>query len=302
VLTIEPTGAILGATIRGLDLRKPLDKAAVGTILQAIGRYGVLRFPAQTLEPVHLRDFTASFGEVQHSKGYTVPGWTQVSVISNVVVDGKNIGYTDSGLVWHRDMTYRGQPGFANVLYAEKVPRRDGKALGDTGFLNSAAVYADLPKDVQRRLIGTRGVHDNQFYSSTIRDKFGARDTVYHTRSSSPQNSHPVLMTHPITGKTVVYCDVGHVVRIEGEGLSEKEGEALLTYLREVQTRPQYEYFFNWTEGDVVMWDNIGTLHRGNQDYTADEHRLVKRCQALGDKIFDPAFMKAALAEAQLAA
>jgi taurine dioxygenase len=300
MLTIEPSGGVMGAAIRGVDLSKPLDGPTVGTIFHAIGRYGCVSFPNQDLKPAALRDFTANFGEVQKSKGFIEPGMPEVSVISNMVVDGKNIGYNDSGPIWHRDMTYRGKPGFANVLYAVKVPRRDGQALGDTLFLNTGAVYDDLPKDVQKRLVGTFGVHDVGFYSRSARKKLGQRDTVKHTRHTNEPNLHPILMTHPITGKTIVYCDIGHVTDIQG--LPEDEGEEMLRYLTEVQTRPKYEYAYKWAEGDVLMWDNLSSLHRGSFDYGLEEHRLIKRSQAIGDKIFDPAFMKSALAQAGIPA
>jgi taurine dioxygenase len=300
MLTIEPSGGPMCATMRGVDLSKPLDMATVGTILHTIGKYGAVCFPAQKLEPVNLRDFTANFGEVQVSKGYTEPNLPQVSILSNIVINGKNIGYTDAGLIWHRDMTYRGTPGFANVLYGVQIPHRDGKPLGDTKFLYTGGVYDELPKDVQKRLEGTVGLHDGQYYSKKVKAQFNATDPYSKDRHKNPPNEHPILMRHPITGKTILYCDIGHVARIEG--LPPKEGEDMLKYLTEMQTAPKNEFSFQWTEGDVLMWDNLSSLHRGNLDYGPTEHRLIKRSQAMGNKIFDPAFMKEALAQAKVAA
>jgi taurine dioxygenase len=111
---------------------------------------------------------------------------------------------------------------------------------------------------------------------------------------------HPVFLTHPITGKRVLYCNPGYAIRINE--LDEAESERVLETLFAHQLQPRYQYTHHWTENDVLVWDHIGTLHNAIPDYRPDEHRLMKRCQVMADRIFDPAFLKTALSTATVAA
>ena len=129
--TIEPTGQILGATVRGVDLAAPLSDADFDEILLALGQHGVLCFPEQRLEAPALRDFSQRFGRIQAMlSGYHEPGLPEVGILSNVIENGRPIGLADAGQDWHTDMSYNATIGFLNVLYAVKVPRRDGGCSG----------------------------------------------------------------------------------------------------------------------------------------------------------------------------
>ena len=141
MVNIRPTGDILGATITGIDLSRPMSEADFSAVLQALGEYGVLRFPDQLLEPAALRDFSLRFGSIQASVTgkFQDPQVPEVGILSNIVEDGKPIGIADAGQDWHTDMSYRDTMGFVNVLNAHKVPRRDGKPLGNTLFANMRA-------------------------------------------------------------------------------------------------------------------------------------------------------------------
>ena len=292
--TIEPTGKILGATIRGIDLSEPLDGRDFGKILAALGRHGVLRFPQQHLTPAAQAAFTARFGEIHSSSGFHEPGFPQISVLSNIIENGARIGHPDAGLIWHRDMTYYEPPGFINVLHGLIIPQRGGKPLGPTEFINSSAACNDLPAAIKERLQGAIGRHDHNAYSQSAVAAGSQRQSFATKKNTTKDTFHPVLLTHPITGRTVLYCCPTTVAEINGPAVG--DGEELLQILREHQFQPKYRWAHHWTKGDVLMWDNIGTLHRVVIDYTADEPRLMKRAQAKGDKIFDPAFVRAALA------
>ncbi len=106
--------------------------------------------------------------------------------------------------------------------------------------------------------------------------------------------SHPVFLTHPITGRKVLYCNPGYAIRINE--LPEAESDEVLEFLFEHQLQAKYRYVHRWSEGDVLLWDDIGTLHNAHADYGPDEHRLIKRCQVMADRIFEPEFVRAALA------
>jgi taurine dioxygenase len=107
---------------------------------------------------------------------------------------------------------------------------------------------------------------------------------------------HPIFLTHPITGRTVLYCNPGYVIRINE--LPEAESERVLEQLFAHQLQPKYQYEHTWTERDVLMWDHIGTLHNAVADYRPDEPRLMLRCQVMADRIFDPAFLRDSLPQA----
>ena len=169
---VEPTGQILGATVGGMDLSKPLSDADFAAILLALGTHGVLRFPGQRLEAVELRDFSRRFGRIQATLTgrHHEPGMPEVGYLSNIIENGEPIGITDAGQDWHTDMSYNETIGYLNVLYAVKVARRDGRVLGATAFVNTQAAYEDLPPEVRARLEDMTATHDfNKFWENMRR-------------------------------------------------------------------------------------------------------------------------------------
>src|SRR3954463_6007857 len=299
MIDIVPTGEILGATVAGIDLAKPLAAADFGEILQALGRYGVLRFPAQDLDAAQLKAFSARFGalEVNVAGAYQEPGPPEVMILSNIVENGRPIGARDAGQDWHTDMSYSATIAFANVLYALTVPRRDGQPLGGTEFANMHAAYEALPGELKARLDGMTVLHDFNKFWEMMRQRPGSQrpPLSQEQRKKKPPVSHPIFLAHPITGKKVLYANPGYAIRINE--LPERESDEILAFLFEHQLQPRFRYVHRWTEGDVLFWDDIGTLHNAHADYGADEPRLIKRCQVMADKVFDPAFMRAALGE-----
>jgi len=298
VVDIVPTGKVLGARALGADLSQPLSPADFAKILGALGRYSVLCIPGQTLDAAQLKAFASRFGELEINVAagtFCDPVHPEVMTLSNIKVDGKPIGLADAGQDWHTDMSYSATIAFANVLYSIKVPRRNGKALGSTEFASMHAAYDALPADVKRRLAGMTVTHDFAKYWDKARAKPGStrKPLTEEQRRKKPPVSHPVFLTHPITGRKVLYCNPGYAVRINE--LPQDESDAMLELLFRHQLQPQFCYAHEWTEGDVLMWDNIGTLHQAWPDYTADEHRLIKRCQVMADRVFDPAFVRQAV-------
>ena len=294
MLTVEPTGKILGATIHGGDLSKPMNKADLNQIVAALSRYGVICFPKQTLDASTLHSFATQLGPVQTSEGPKEPSVSQISVLSNIVENGRNIGALDAGMIWHKDMTYQKERGWATMLYAIEVPRRDGRALGATRFANTEAAYRDLPGPLKAKLKDAVGIHDSVMYNSKVRAA-GSKRAAYSEEKiqRKPPLPHPILIAHPITGRTVLYCDPGHVEHIDG--LAQDESAEMLAFLTEHQLQEKYQYAHEWNEGDMLMWDNLSTLHRATLDYGPDEPRLMKRCQVVSPQGFDPVLVRRAL-------
>ena len=296
MLTIEPTGAVLGATVRGVDLSRDLDPRTFAQLLHALGAHGVLRFPDQHLDMNDLRRFSERFGDIQGPSAGTPEvakaNYAEVGILSNMKANGAYIGLPDAGQDWHTDMSYRDVMGFVNVLYGIRIPRRDGKALGGTEFANMHAAYDGLPDDIRTRLANATATHDfEKFWEHMRRDRASTRPPMTdEQRRRRPPVTHRLFLTHPITGRNVLYCNPGYTTRINE--LSEAESETMLACLFEHQLQPRFRYTHTWTENDVLVWDHLGTIHRAIADYAADEIRLMRRCQVMATKVFDPDFLR----------
>jgi len=249
----------------------------------------VLRFPRQQLTGRQLKDFSAQFGELEinvASGAYQEPGVPEVMILSNIVENGRPIGLADAGQGWHTDMSYSRMIAFANVLYGIKIPRRDGKPLGATQFSSMHAAYAGLPGEMKERLEGKTVLHDfNKFWEMMRREKGSKRPPLTEAqRKSKPPVSQPIFLTHPLTGRRVLYANPGYSVRINE--MSEQQSEETLEFLFAHQLKPEYIYTSSWEEGDVLMWEDIGTIHNAIADYGPHEHRLIKRCQVMANRFF----------------
>src|ERR1043166_6716955 len=187
-MKVIPSGEALGASIEGLDLAKPLPPAELQAVLQALGKYGVVRFPRQELSGRQLRDFAAQLGDLEinvGSAGYQEPGIPEVMILSNIVENGRPIGLADAGQGWHTDMSYSRMIAFANVLYGIKIPKRNGRALRATQFANTQA--------------GKTVLHDFEKFWEMMRREQGSKRPALSDaqRKSKPPVSHPIFLHHP---------------------------------------------------------------------------------------------------------
>jgi taurine dioxygenase len=287
-MDIITTGASLGVRINGMDLARPLAQHDYKTIEQALGKHGVVCFAQQKLEAADLSRFAQNFGtlEINVANMYHEPGMPEVMILSNMLENGKPIGLSDAGQDWHTDMSYSRTIAFSNLLYGLRIPMRDGKPLGNTEFCNMHAAYDGLPQDLKDELDGMTITHDfNKFWEMMRREKGSTRPPLTEEqRRKKPPVSHPVFLLHPITGKKVLYANPGYSMRVNE--MSEQRSADVLAFLFEHQLQDKYRYRHNWTEGDVLMWDNMGTIHNAVADYRPDEPRLIKRCQVMADKYF----------------
>jgi len=282
------SGQSLGATIEGLDLAQPLSDGDFDAVLRALGERGVVRFPRQKLTGRELADFSARFGklEINVANAFQEPGIPEVMILSNIVENGKPIGLADAGQDWHTDMSYSSTIALANVLYGIKIPRRGGKPLGATEFANMHAAYDGLTAEMKRDLEGMTVLHDfNKFWEMMRREKGSKRPPLAEAqKKAKPPVSHPVFLTHPITKRKVLYANPGYSIRINE--LPDEESDRTLEFLFKHQLKPEYRYAFHWQEGDVLMWEDIGTIHNAVADYGPGEHRLVKRCQVMATMFY----------------
>ena len=271
---IVPTGGGLGAEIRGVDLRRLRDDA-FAIIHRAWLDNLVLLFRGQQLTDAELIAFSRRFGEldlapVQESGRRFVEGMPEIYIVSNVIKDGEPIGSLGYGeAVWHTDMSYLPDPPMASMLYALEIPPTGG----NTGFVNMYAVYEALPADLKRRLGGLRVKHDGTYNSGGyVRQGVAPSDDP----RESPGVFHPLVCTHPQTGRRMLYLGRRRNAYIEHFELA--DSEALLDTLWSYTDRPEFAWQALWQVGDLVLWDNRCTMHR-RDPFDPAARRVMHRTQ-----------------------
>jgi alpha-ketoglutarate-dependent taurine dioxygenase len=254
---LSPAG---GASIIGVDLAQPLSDVARGRIYAALLQHQFLVFPGQSLSREQQYAFTAQFGEVERHGGGR-PGKRQdvAHVTANLDAEGKPSDRFAKGANyrWHTDKPYYATPPLLTALYAVELP----PAGGDTEFANTRLAYEALPGDMKRRLAGLRVVFQWE----------GGRRPGYYA-SELPPVDHPLVRTHPETGKPALYLG-NHAMHVLG--MPADEGAALLDDLLRHATQPRFTYAHRWHEGDLVVWDNCSLLHRAVANYEMNRYRRV---------------------------
>jgi len=277
-ITVTPTGAALGAEIGGIDLRAMSD-AVFATVYRAWLDHSVLLIRGQELTDDDLIGFSRRFGEldfapIQENGRRFVEGYPEIYVVSNVVENGVAIGSLGAGeAVWHTDMSYLEDPPKASMLYAIEVP----PSGGNTGFTSMYRAYELLPDDLKRRLVGLRVKHDGTYNSGGY-----VRQGVTPTDDprEAPGMYHPIVCTHPETGRKCLYLGRRRNAYIEGLGLA--ESEALLDEVWRFATRDELTWYNKWRVGDLVLWDNRCTMHR-RDPFDAESRRIMHRTQMKGE-------------------
>jgi taurine dioxygenase len=271
---IVASGGGVGAELRGLDV-KALDEPGFRRVHRAWIEHQVLLFRGQQLSDGELIGFSRRFGNLdvapnQESGRRFVEGYPEIYVVSNVVENGLPIGSLGSGeAVWHTDMSYLADPPKASMLYAIEVPPTGG----DTGFVNMYAAYENLPEALKARLAGLRVKHDGTYNSGGyVRHGVTATDDPV----AAPGTLHPIVCTHPESGRRMLY--LGRRRNAYIEGLSLDESEALLDALWTYATRDEFTWQHRWKVGDLGMWDNRCTMHRRNP-FDATARRILHRTQ-----------------------
>ncbi|MBN8927739.1 MAG: taurine dioxygenase [Rhodospirillales bacterium 69-11] len=283
-MQIVPSGQTLGARVEGIDLGTPLPDPDFRTLLRALGQYGVLCFPRQMLEVPHFAAFGRRFGdlEINVANLFHEPGFPEVMILSNMRgADGKPVGLNDAGQGWHTDMSYSKDIALANILHAQRVPMRNGKSVGETQFRNMHAAYDELPDSLKDRLEGRTATHDFEKFWEVMRLRPGSgrKPLTEEQKRRKPPVSQPLVRTHPITGRKILYANPGYTMWIDD--MDRHESDVILDYLFRHQERAEFLYAHHWAEGDVLIWDNIGTVHNAVADYLPDEPRYMRRVQVM---------------------
>ena len=277
-IQIIPTGAALGATVNGIDLRD-LDDLAFGRITQAWHDYSVLLFRNQTLSNQELIAFSRRLGDldwapIQETGRRFVEGLPEIYVVSNVKLNGVPIGSLGDGeAVWHTDMSYLDVPPKASMLYSLEIPPRGG----NTSFCSMYAIYEALPAVLKARIEGLKIKHDGTYNSGGY-----VRQGVTPTDDprTSPGALHPLVCTHPDTARRMLYLGRRRNAYIAGLDLA--ASEALLDELWSYVERPEFAWEHVWHVGDLVLWDNRCTMHRRDA-FDPNARRIMHRTQIKGE-------------------
>jgi taurine dioxygenase len=284
-IQVTKCDAALGAEI-GVDLSRPFDDATFREIEDAFHDNIVVFFRGQNLSNERHIEFSRRFGELEVHivKKYLLPGHPEILLVSNVKNEaGEHIGLADAGFTWHSDVSYRKNPSRCSLLYAKEVPVRDGVVLGDTVFANCIAAYEALPAAMQRRLDGMKAVHR---YSMRRRIENSPRPKLTAAQlAETPDVAHPIVRTHPHTGRKAIYVTAGECIGIvlpSGEAMPEDEALDLIAELDAHCVKPAFLYRHHWRAGDLVMWDNATAMHLAICDYALPERRLMHRTTVIG--------------------
>jgi len=265
----------LGAEVRGLDLAQPIAPEAFARIRAAWLEHMVLRWRCQKLTDPQLLAFSRNFGELDPPGPNPLgrpflPDHPEMNVISNIEQSGVPIGGLGDGeAIWHADMTYVERPPMAAILYAIEIP----PAGGDTYWANMALAYETLPAALQRRIEGLQAVHDATYNSAGAMRKGYQELTDPRT---APGARHPLVRTHPETGRRSLF--LGRRRNSYVVGLDLDESERLLDELWRHATQPRFTWRQQWRVGDVIVWDNRCTLHRRDA-FDPAARRLMHRTQ-----------------------
>lgn len=276
-LSVRRLAPHLGAEIAGVELNRELSTEVFNALYQAFLRYQVLLFPPQDLPPARQVAFGRLFGELQvHVMNqYHADGHPELYRLSNLDENGKPSGrHPDKGtLAWHTDGSWQRVTGQATIIYGEVMPDEGG----ETHFCDMYGAYERLSPEWKKRIAGLRAVHNLDFSRNR---RHGEDPLTQAQRLAKPPVDHPVVRTHPETGRKCLYLG-DHAEYIVG--MPYDEGRALIEELNALAVHPDLTYEHRWTPRQLLVWDNRCVMHRATAFDTATQPRVIRRCTVLGE-------------------
>jgi taurine dioxygenase len=271
MLTRHRLSDVLGAAIEGIDLSRALSDAEFGAVAQALWETGVLAIKRQRLAPDQFLAFARRFGRPDPHviDQFHYPGYPDILILSNRKENGQPIGLADAGSYFHTDYSYLEVPARLTMLYSIEVPSRGGNTL----FANMCAAYDDLPARTKARIDDL-----------VVRHHYGNRDdldegsrTAASTLTAQQQDKvswvrHKLVRTHHFTGRKALYAVSGSSFEIEG--MPAADGRRLLDELKTHALQDKYRLSYSYEVGDVVLWDDLSTLHSATLTDPADPRTL----------------------------
>lgn len=283
-MEVVPISNAIGAEIRGVDLSTNPGGSTMDAIKQAWADHLVLLFRDQRLSDPQLVAFSRNFGDLDQAPpneaankkgGAYVPDMREITVISNVTENGVKIGALGAlESEWHTDMSYNPIPPDASLLYSIEVP----PSGGDTGFANMYLAYETLPADLKQAIQGRECIHDATYTSAG--DLRKGSNPVTDVREA-PGARHPMVRTHPVTGRDALF--IGRRRNAYIIGMTVDESERILDALWAHASKPQFAFAHRWRVGDLLLWDNRCAMHRRDA-FDDSARRIMHRTQVKGSK------------------
>ncbi len=272
MLDIKPLAGALGAEIRGIDLGKTLSGDDVLRLRKLLNEYEVIFFRDQDISPEHQKALALCFGPLQTHPAYeTIEGFPEITILESTPDKPTKIE------AWHSDMTFREHPPMGTVLKSVTIPPKGG----DTLWASMTAAYDGLSFHMQKFLEGLIAVHDFSWGFKESLAEPGGKERLADAVAANPPVRHPVIRTHPETGKKVIFVNSLFTTHIEG--LRREESRAVLDFLFEHVQTPEFTVRFAWEPHSIAIWDNRSTQHKPVNDYFP-AHRRMERITIDGDR------------------
>ena len=272
MLTVKPLTPAIGALISGVNIAEDLSDEVVAEIRAAYLEYLVIFFRDQNLTPERLVAFTKRFGEISYYP--FVKGMDDHPEVVEVMKrEDEKINF---GGLWHTDTSYLQKPPMGSVLYAKHVP----DVGGDTLFANMYMAYDLLSDGMKEMLEGMRTICSAEKPDAAVTRTHRIAESPRDAEDIVTESSHPIVRTHPETGRKALYCSAAHSIHIEG--MTTEESEPILRYLYSVQQRPELWCRWHWEPGSVAFWDNRCAQHNALNDYHG-HLRIMHRVTLAGD-------------------
>src|SRR5450830_1002615 len=279
---VELFDAPLGAEILGLDLNRPLAQSEFQRIHKAHLDHHLLVFRDQRITPQQQVDFSRRFGPLQIHvlRNFQLPSNPEVLIISNIIEDGQPTGLGDAGHFWHSDLSYKETPSLGSLLHAQELPAEGG----DTLFANMHLAYDTLPAALRNAVQGARAEHSYLAQYEELRRRSPFRPALTQAQIDEVKPVvHPIVRTHPETGRKALFVSEHFTTRIVG--LPEDESRALLGELFAHSVKPEHVYRHRWAPHDLVFWDNRSLMHLAT-GCPSEQRRKLYRTTIEGDLPF----------------
>jgi alpha-ketoglutarate-dependent 2,4-dichlorophenoxyacetate dioxygenase len=279
-IRVTPLTPVFSAQIDGVDIARPVDDATWAEIRAAFEEHSVLVFRGARLDDDTQVVFSRRFGALEVTRSINPAAGTPFARQSNLDIktgevippDDRRMVYQLANMLWHSDSSFKPVPSLCSLLSARIVPSEGGA----TEFASTRAAYPSLPDALEGRVEGAVAVHDFAWSRDQVRPGFFTAEE----RAVYPPVRHPVVRTNPGNGRKSLFLGA-HASHIEG--LPVDDGRALLRQLLDHVTQPQFRYRHEWTEGDLVIWDNRCVLHRATPYDSTRHQRLLQRTTISGD-------------------
>jgi taurine dioxygenase len=255
---IRPLNGNVGAEIVGLDLRQPVNDYDFARIHRAHLDHHVVVFRDQHISPQQQIDFSRRFGVLQIHvlKQFLLANHPEILIVSNIVENGQSIGLGDAGKFWHSDLSYKELPSLGSMLYAQELPAEGG----DTLFADMHRAYDGLPAELQKAIDGKKALHSYTARYSETKFEGNWRPALTPEQLAQVRVvEHPIVRTHPETGRKALFVSEGFTTSIVG--VPEDESRQILAELHARSVLPENIYRHRWQAGDMVFWDNRSLIH-----------------------------------------